>query len=83
MTIIRNKATINLTEEEREAIKIVAKLSCDLYYGLDDDEMARFNKIMETSWSYNVDNGRNIVVSIFDLSCLLDDFQGNIDKFNN
>lgn len=82
MAIIKNNV-IKLTEEEREAIEIVRKLTNDIYYGLSDTEMHRFNKIMETSWGYNVEDARSIVVSILDLSCLLDDFQGNIDKFNN
>ena len=82
MAIIKNNV-IKLTEEEREAIEIVRKLTNNIYYGLSDTEMHRFNKIMETSWGYNVEDARSIVVSIFDLSCLLDDFQGNIDKFNS
>lgn len=83
MTLIRNKVTINLTEEERKAIETVKKLTNDLYYGLDDHETIRFNDIMRASWSGVDDpNCNDIEVGICDLSCLLDDFQKNIDEFN-
>lgn len=79
MTITRNKAIINLTEEECKAIKTVKKLANDIFYGLDDDETARFNGIMKESWGNNTDD---IEVGINDLSCLLDDFEDNINVFN-
>lgn len=83
MTINRNKTTIVLTKKEREAIKTVAKLTHDLYYSLSDFEVQNFNGIMKASWHDNADDTDNIEVGILDLSCLLDDFQENIDKFNN
>lgn len=79
MTIIRNRATIYLTEKERKAIEIVKNLANDLYYSLDDDETDRFNSIMKASWGANTDE---IEVAICELSCLLDKFQKNIDEFN-
>lgn len=83
MTII-NKTIINLTNEEREAIRIAAKLAHDIFFGLDDDETSRFNSIMRASWNGNDGpDCSNIEVGINDLSCLLDDFQKNIDEFNN
>lgn len=80
MNFIKN---INLTEEEREAIKTVAKLTNDLYYGLDKNETARFDGIMRASWS-GVDDPdcSSIEVGICDLSCLLDSLQENINQFN-
>lgn len=84
MIIIRNKTIINLTTEEREAIKIVAKLAHDIFFGLNDDETSRFNGIMRASWNgVDYPDCSNIEVGINDLSCLLDDFQKNIDEFNN
>ena len=78
MTIIRDRATIKLTEEERKAIETVKKLTNDLLYGLKPEEIGRFNGIMKESWS----DPDSIEVAICDLSCLLDDLQSNIDKFN-
>lgn len=80
MTIIRDRATINLTEEERKAIKTVKELVNDLFYSLDDHETTRFNNIMRASWGGP--NCNDIEVGICDLSCLLDSFQKNIDEFN-
>lgn len=78
MTIIRDRATINLTAEERKAIETVKKLADDLFRGLKPEEIDRFNDIMEESWA----DPDIIEVALGDLSCLLDDFQENIDKFN-
>lgn len=78
MTLIRDKVIINLTEEERKAIETVTKLVNDLYYGLKPEELYRFNSIMKASWS----NPDDVEVAIADLSCILDDFQKNIDEFN-
>lgn len=80
MNFIKN---INLTEKEREAIEIVRKLTNDLFYGLDENETARFDSIMRASWSGD-DNPdySSIEVGICDLSCLLDSLQENINQFN-
>lgn len=75
MTIVRNKITINTTEEEREAIKIVANLAHDIYYGLNNDEVACFNGLMKASRAGEDNDADDIEVGILDLSCLLDDFQ--------
>ena len=80
MTIIRNKAIIDLTEEERKAIKIVARIAHDILYGLNDDETGRFDDIMKASW---VSDTVYTKISICDLSCLLDRFENNIDEFNS
>lgn len=79
MTIIRNRATINLTEEERKAIETVKRLANDIFYGLKPEEINRFNSIMKTAWG---NNPSNVEVAICDLACLLDRLQENIDKFN-
>lgn len=81
MTIIRNKTTISLTEEECEAIKTVTELTYKIYCGLNGAEMKRFNDIMKASRG-NADNS-DIEISILDLFYILDDFQGNIDEFNS
>ena len=78
MTIIRDRATINLTEEERKAIKTVKDLVNDLYYGLKSEELDRFNNIMRASWT----DPDSVKVAICDLSCILDSFQSDINKFN-
>jgi hypothetical protein len=78
MTIIRNKTTIDLTEEERKAIKIVSTIARDLYYGLDNNEMDRFNDLMKESIIDDI-----IEVNILNFSCLINDFQKNIDEFNS
>ena len=84
MTINRNKTTIVLTKEERDAIKTVTKLAHDIFFGLNDDETSRFNGIMRASWDDDDDpDCSNIEVGINDLSCLLDSFQENIDEFNS
>lgn len=78
MTIIRDRATINLTEEERKAIETVKKLTNDLFYGLKPEEIVRFNNIMKEKWG----DPDTVEVAICDLSCILDDFQKDIDEFN-
>lgn len=84
MTINRNKTIIVLTKEEREAIRIAAKLAHDIFLGLNDDETSRFNGIMRASWNGDDDpDCSDIEVGINDLFCLLDDFQKNIDEFNS
>ena len=80
MTIIRNKTTIDLTEEERKAIKVVASLANEIYYNLDNDETDRFDSIMKASWAPNTGD---VEISICSLSSFLDSFQNNIDEFNS